>query len=373
MPEISFIIGFRNRDLKRVRSFIESVAAQTLSNFELIFLDYGSEPSLAEKVKTEVESYSFAHYHYIDTRGQNWNRGRCLNEAATRATGTHIFTCDVDFVFVPEFTQHLKTLLSNGQPEYFKVGFMKQDTPLKKQFSEEDVDYYSDADAIGAILVPKSVFEEIGGFDEYFEIWGLEDNDLLYRLRKKGYALQVQTKHCFIYHIWHLPAKQEGIIPEGWLKLLSDHLKAKKEGIIADAPFHSLLDPSRPLLTSNTTHVRQVSVGHFTGYFLAELLEDTWQTLADNEILELHFDFSKREEFESIRTFRWKSKINRLLKKRAIPIVLKHSYDANFLSRAQAVQTVQFFLKRKRKEVRDYFLPSDLSAAPIRLMKRHDV
>ncbi|MBN1852742.1 MAG: glycosyltransferase, partial [Pirellulales bacterium] len=49
-------------------------------------------------------------------------------------------------------------------------------------------------------------YEQINGFDEHYEGWGCEDNDLQVRLRRVGIRVASILKWTHSYHLWHPPA-----------------------------------------------------------------------------------------------------------------------------------------------------------------------
>lgn len=59
----------------------------------------------------------------------------------------------------------------------------------------KDVDYISGA----AIMIPRRLWEEIGGFDEYFAPAYCEDSDLAFAVRDKGYKVMYQPKSEVIH------------------------------------------------------------------------------------------------------------------------------------------------------------------------------
>lgn len=374
MSKISFIVGFRNREPHRVKYFLQSLAEQSSQNFEVLFVDYGSDVNTSSAVKELLSQYPFAVYRFFNTRGLNWNRSRCLNEAARMSSGTHLFTCDIDFVFDKKFTERLRDYLSDDQTHYFKVGFLPKNKSDLRDLKEKDVEFFSDEDAIGASLIPKTIFEQIGGFDEYYEIWGLEDNDLLYRLRKAGQAMEFESKGCGIFHMWHLPAKQSDILPEGWLKLLSDHLKAKKNGLIEDQVFYSPLDQRRPLLSDHSQKSSDLLIKNYSRFFLRELLEIKWAQLANGEILNLQFDFQDYSNFTKSKAFRWQTILSRFFHRFNLPFELQHLFSENYLSPKAARDEIQYFLKRHSNSLQDYYLPEHFEKGTIKLMKdQHEI
>src|SRR5437763_396129 len=46
-------------------------------------------------------------------------------------------------------------------------------------------------------------FERVNGFDENFQGWGCEDDDLRHRLRKAGVYVESILRWTRSYHLWH--------------------------------------------------------------------------------------------------------------------------------------------------------------------------
>jgi predicted glycosyltransferase involved in capsule biosynthesis len=182
---LSFIVGFRNRDTERVTLFLERLKAINSDDFELIFVDYGSDESVSENVKKIVSNYSFANYQFFNSRGQNWNRSKCLNYGFGFTKGQYIFTSDIDFLYDVDFISILKKIVTPTQAFYFQVGFLsqKQSENIHSDSKKYEIESYSNEDAVGALLISREMFNEVGGYDEFYEIWGIEDNDMLYRIK----------------------------------------------------------------------------------------------------------------------------------------------------------------------------------------------
>ena len=49
----------------------------------------------------------------------------------------------------------------------------------------------------------RSDFERVNGYDENFEGWGCEDDDLRWRLRKSGVRIESILRWTRTYHLWH--------------------------------------------------------------------------------------------------------------------------------------------------------------------------
>ena len=65
----------------------------------------------------------------------------------------------------------------------------------QRSTSDLDVDFL-----VGfCMLIRRTAWDEVGGFDEQFGMGGFEDNDLSYRFRRKGYRLVVASQ-SFVHH-----------------------------------------------------------------------------------------------------------------------------------------------------------------------------
>jgi GT2 family glycosyltransferase len=55
----------------------------------------------------------------------------------------------------------------------------------------------------GNFGISREDFERVNGFDENFEGWGGEDDDLGRRLRRAGARLESIVRHTYSFHLWH--------------------------------------------------------------------------------------------------------------------------------------------------------------------------
>ena len=61
--------------------------------------------------------------------------------------------------------------------------------------------YLPDWDA--TCLSGDPIFLAINGYDEFFEGWGKEDDDLTHRLQRKGCKKRSLRFAGIVYHLWH--------------------------------------------------------------------------------------------------------------------------------------------------------------------------
>ncbi|MAG89035.1 MAG: glycosyl transferase [Zunongwangia sp.] len=201
---ISIIYPYRNRDLKRVERSFESLKNQSVQNFQIYFVDYGSEPEIKECVRELCGAYSKIKYIHHATRFQPWNKAKALNSVVKKLETEICFVADIDMIFHPEF---LKTAISLQEPEksvYFKVSFSESDDRLDG-INPEDFDQFrhSDHHATGLTMFSVKALKSINGFDEFYHLWGAEDTDVHVRLRNAGFKVEFYEKEILMLHQWH--------------------------------------------------------------------------------------------------------------------------------------------------------------------------
>lgn len=372
MPFLSFIVGFRNRDTERVSLFLESLKAISSNDFELIFVDYGSDVEVSESVRQIVSNYSFAKYHFFDSRGQNWNRSKCLNYGYTHCKGEYVFTSDIDFLYSKDFVSIIKEIVTPTQAFYFKVGFLSQKQSQHIHFNSEkyDIESYSNEEAVGALLISRKMFEEVGGYDEFYEIWGVEDNDLLYRIKMTGNKIDFYHTKTILWHIWHLPVKQSSVLPNGWLKYLKDYFEHKKQIISKpDQNFYCMHDPSRPILNKTDTISFKSIVINCSEKYLPLLLKIEMDMLNPNDGLILNFNFSTIDSVQMSGLNKLVKRVNKFFNSFKSPVHIENRNMDLYLSKDKAIDALQYFIKSNKSQIRDFYIPSDINSEPVYLMK----
>ena len=226
-PRFSVLVAFRDREVARVRRFLDGLSRQSWRDFELIFVDYGSTPALAAAVEPLVRGHGFARYLYNDTRGMPWNRSHALNSAARASRGEYLLCTDIDLVFSSPVLGELAaaaapaTLLHGGfylLPRGFRR-WEELGAGGLRGFRR------SPNQPLGALqVVPREAFFRLQGFDEFYRIWGVEDHDFALRLERSGCARR-QLELSPVYHQWH-PSAAVPSMPAGWLDVMNFHCAA---------------------------------------------------------------------------------------------------------------------------------------------------
>ncbi len=226
MPQFTIITAFRNRDLLRVKNSLDSLAAQTYADFEFIFVDYGSDLDVSAQVKPLVESYPFARYIYAETRGMFWSRAHSLNIGIRLSVGNICILWDIDLMVendflsqlsVPDFGQVFTTHRCYYLPESATANNFKT-----KAILEKAVHAY-----VGLCCVQADILKQINGFDEFYQVWGAEDDDLYNRLQLAGLQRkQTDAAELAVYHQWH--PTQAPALPDMWYMQMVEHLFSAK-------------------------------------------------------------------------------------------------------------------------------------------------
>lgn len=201
---ISIIFANRNRDVCRIEIAMESLKNQKYKNFEVVFIDYGSELVLSEELQSLLTSFPFVKYHYLEVGHQLWNKSRALNYGIKRATKEFVFIADVDLIFHPKVVQELSVNASRENYSLFKLGYLSENESLKlnTNFVFDSLKPSHHGIVNGMILTSKESLERVQGFDEFFHFYGSEDVDLHSRLDNIGHQCNRISKLYFL-HNWH--------------------------------------------------------------------------------------------------------------------------------------------------------------------------
>lgn len=235
MAEISVVFGYRNRDIARVKRCMDSLKNQTFSDFEVIFIDYGSDESFVRQVRPLIDRYAFAHYYYLYTAGYPWNRSHALNVGIRLSTSEYILIGDIDLIYSPESIAGLMALAAPGRIVFGSMFFLPRSFTAWQRVFTLPLSKFKDSgdEPIGAIyLVHRPELESINGFDEYYCFWGVEDRDVDRRMRLIG-ALPVQLdKYRYpIYHQWHpiVSNRKRGFFPEKWWDTINIYFSLNRD------------------------------------------------------------------------------------------------------------------------------------------------
>lgn len=204
MIMMTILYIYRNRDLERVKRSLDSLVSQNNQEFKVVFIDYGSSETRASEIADLILHYPFVAYHYSYCSLQPWSRAKAINIGLHFVTTDFVFIADIDMIFSSDFVQVLQNIKNPKKTIFFKVGFLsKKETQTFKKFEDYEVTHESSSGAQGLSLFPTEALLSIRGFDEFFHLWGGEDQDVHARLKMIGLNVAFLDEKILMLHQWH--------------------------------------------------------------------------------------------------------------------------------------------------------------------------
>lgn len=213
MFDVSIVIPNYNGS-KYIRTCLESLKIQKGVRFEVIIVDNASED---DSVAIAQEIYPEAEYILLE---KNYGFCRAVNEGIKKAQAPFVLLLNNDTEAAPEFVRNLWSAIQN-QPHIFSIEAKMIQLHDRDKIDSAGSYYcalgwafayghgkaaevYKDARPIfaacgGAAIYRKSVFDEIGYFDEEHFAY-LEDIDIGYRARIQGYENWFEPS-AVVYHV----------------------------------------------------------------------------------------------------------------------------------------------------------------------------
>jgi glycosyltransferase involved in cell wall biosynthesis len=217
MSEISVIIALRDRSGTRLANCLRSLRWQTVdcADVEIVLSDFGSDLQHAASIAEMADEYG-AVVERTETDAV-WNRSRALNLGIQAATGRLALCTDADMIFAPDF---LAAVLQShaSEPDAMVVcrchdlpeslaetPWQRSDFALLRSKAAER--HLSGTGACQAVR--RQFFNDVRGYDEAFEYWGAEDDDMLHRAQRYGLQVCWLPKSTSMLHQWHPTMKND--------------------------------------------------------------------------------------------------------------------------------------------------------------------
>ncbi len=234
---ISVIVTTYNRP-DALKLSLDSLSAQTDSNFEVIIADDGSNATCQAEVNACIsDAYPFP-IRCVYQADQGFRAARIRNKGVAQSKGSYLLFVDGDCIMLPDFIEHHLRLSEKG---YFIPGnriLLSNHYTQKVLKTSSRVYFYSKwsflklfmrrhINHFGSLLrIPLGVFRKwnqkqweaaktcnlaiwkedflaINGFDESFEGWGYEDSDLVIRLIRSGICRKSGRYAVPVLHLCH--------------------------------------------------------------------------------------------------------------------------------------------------------------------------
>ncbi len=219
-PLVSIIVPTKNK-FRLLRRCLESIEQRsTYGNYEIIVVDNGSTQPAARKY---LDSIRKKPNHKVLSFDQPFNYSRLNNFAAEHARGQFLLFLNNDTeVITPDWLEEMighaqraevgavgaKLVYANGRIQHggiiLGIGDIAAHAFYGVKSSEHgymglaQVVRNCSAVTAACMMIHRSLFEEVGGFDESLAVV-FNDIDLCLRLREKGHV-NVYSPHAVLYH-----------------------------------------------------------------------------------------------------------------------------------------------------------------------------
>ena len=175
---------------------------------EIVLVDYGSRDDVVKAVRRLTLEFAQLNLVCQDpVSAPEWSRARALNLAAASSrtnSAFYVFT-DADMIFPKHWITALVdedwTLSMTRSRDLSEL--MTAVVALDEQWLEDhSLPHASELGQGAGMIVPRHWFHKVGGFDEFYTVWGCEDNDLV--LRAQWDNLKTRwLQGTWVVHQWH--------------------------------------------------------------------------------------------------------------------------------------------------------------------------
>lgn len=381
--KLSIVFAYRDREGERVYRCLDSLNCQSEKNFNVIFIDYGSSLDKATEIKNIVESFSFCKYIYNDSRGMAWNRAHALNSGIKIADGEYIMTSDIDLIYSRDF---IRDVFLNIDP---KVELHSNAFKLPKNFNKWDKLGAKEKPnfpkrnltALGMVqVVVKTALKEIRGFDEYYKIWGAEDEDLTQRLRRKGlFTKWLDLENTPVYHQWHPSSgiRARRNIPNGWQKSLGLYFKSNSGSIVrnVDREWGKLLTAeSRKIFLHSSSEIfsKRLMLNEMPILQSIHTIYSAFKDMKPGESIKIIYEDGRLDVLKKSLLYRLINLFNKISNDHNWPLLLSNdlSFFGNYSSTFDFRDMIMYFILNNENEIEDYLINHNEEFFYIRILKK---
>jgi len=237
MPTASLIVSTYNWK-EALALCLHSVASQRVLPLEVIVADDGSRPDTGALVRDMARDFPVPLLHaWQEDAGFRLARVRNLGIAASR--GEYLVFLDGDLVLHPEFVaDHLRLirpgihlqggrlnaspeesqrLLDGGRPRFspFMDGRFKRKHAVRWPWlAARKARTAEGGQVMGCNMgIWRADLDRVNGFDDNYEGWGREDDDIAWRLKHAGVVRRPLRFAGLAVHLWHPTRWPDGIPP----------------------------------------------------------------------------------------------------------------------------------------------------------------
>ncbi len=236
----SLIISTFNRP-DALHLCLESVIGQSTLPFEVVIADDGSGHETKDVIANFAAKATFPVKH-VWHKDDGYQLSKIRNRAFAAASGNYILQTDGDLIFHKHFIKdHLKfakkncfvsgartnistektneILHLNACPSlhYYSSGIEKRYNAVRSEILKNSTaQMQTSPQNLHYVLGCNMAFWKedlmlVNGYNETFEGWGKEDNDIAARLMNAGKKLRFLKFGAIVFHLWHKEASRTSV------------------------------------------------------------------------------------------------------------------------------------------------------------------
>jgi glycosyltransferase involved in cell wall biosynthesis len=197
-PSVSLIIPAYNEAVN-LRECLASLVAQDYPDFEVILVDNASTDDTAQV----CAQFPTVRYLYFDRAKSSY---AARNEGVRQAKNEMLAFFDADQTALPNYLSMLMAEYVPDDPNHVYCGFLANDPRVPRVIRLSDGDACSTPDpnseqgriGTGAVAIPRTLFENLGGFQEEIITGG--DHEFFQRAVKRSRVHHCQTPGAYHYY-----------------------------------------------------------------------------------------------------------------------------------------------------------------------------
>lgn len=202
VPAISYVVPFRNVGRgDSIATVVANIKAQRFPQIEIIIIEQDQKQAFDLNTVTPIR-------HRLVPTNDQFNKSLAFNSGVAWATNNKIVLQDADIMNPGEYTMMVSKMLDDSESCHLgqQVLYLTADSSRKVYTNgvasadlqcESAVDYFEG----GSIGITKSAYVKIGGFDERFVGYGVEDVEFYERL--KNLTNHRENRVVKMIHLWH--------------------------------------------------------------------------------------------------------------------------------------------------------------------------
>lgn len=216
-PLLSVVIPVRDRAGTRLENCLRSLRWQEFDGgIEIVVSDFGSRPDEVAPLQALCARHD-ARLVRTETDAL-WNRSRALNVGIQASAGRYILCTDADMLFSPDFC----SAIVDAQREYDDRALVLcrcHDLPESVAEEPRALEEFDALRAQAAVRMTsgtgacqaatRDYFFAVRGYDEAYEYWGAEDNDMVSRAGRYGLQSVWLPERPAMLHQWHPTMKND--------------------------------------------------------------------------------------------------------------------------------------------------------------------